>query len=96
MERPAGDAPAISVLVVTTGDKPELRRCLAMVCEQADPLGAEVVLVINKAEKAVSSRAAAELRALCDVLAFEPRAGKSHGLNTGVARCRGESLVHRR
>ena len=90
---PRVDAPAISVLVVTTGDKPELRRCLAKIREQADPLGAELVLVINKAETSVDSRATAELRALCDVLAFEPRAGKSHGLNTGVSLCRGESIA---
>jgi GT2 family glycosyltransferase len=85
--------PAISALVVSLRDSQDLRRCLARVREQAEPLGAEVVLVINAAEGSLGAGAASELRALCHDLAFEPRTGKSHGLNAGVAHCRGEVIA---
>jgi hypothetical protein len=82
-------APEISVLIVSAGDHDGLRVCLEIVREQAEPLGAELVLVINAPEESVDPPVRKDLDAVCDLLAFEPRVGKSHGLNTGVSRCRG-------
>ena len=85
--------PRISVLVVAVDDGDGLRRCLARLREQAEALAAEVVLVINAAEDGLAPAAVANLRATCDVLAFEPAVGKSNALNTGVSLCRGEVIA---
>jgi GT2 family glycosyltransferase len=90
---PSGAGPDVSVLLVTLGDGEGLRRCLAEVRRQAEPLGAEIVLVINAREGSLPAAAAGELAELCDRLAFEPRVGKSHGLNRGVSLCSGEVIA---
>jgi GT2 family glycosyltransferase len=90
---PAEAPPRLSVLVATCRDSAALRACLALVREQARPLGAEVLVVVNDAPDRWPQGSLREVAALCDRLEFEPRVGKSHALNHGVAQCRGEVIA---
>ena len=86
-------SPPISVLVVTCVDSPGLRNALTAVRQQARPLSAEIVLVVNGPTASLSDESTTTLRALCDQLVFEPQVGKSHALNRGVRACRGEVIA---
>lgn len=88
-----GVAPAISVLVASVADAPELRRVLGIIAEQAAPLRAERVLVINASPGSLSTPSQRALAALCDRLIFEPASGKSRALNRGIDACRGEVVA---
>jgi cellulose synthase/poly-beta-1,6-N-acetylglucosamine synthase-like glycosyltransferase len=81
------------VLVATCRDSAPLRACLALVREQARGLEAEVLVVVNDAAGAWPRGSLREVAALCDHVEFEPRVGKSHALNRGVALCRGEVIA---
>jgi cellulose synthase/poly-beta-1,6-N-acetylglucosamine synthase-like glycosyltransferase len=85
-------APRLSVVVTACADSPALRTCLARVRSQADPLGAELLLVVNGPEASVGD-ARLELEKLCDQLVFEPTVGKSHALNRAVDTARGEVIA---
>jgi len=87
------DERAISVLIVSSGRSGLLDECLRRVREQASEVGAEIVVVVNAAAESLSPERRRELAALVDRLEFEPRPGKSHGLNRGVEVCRGEVIA---
>ena len=89
----SGAAPAISVLVVTSGRSRLLDQCLTRVRVQADEIGAEIVVVVNAAPESLPLERRRELEALADRVEFEPRPGKSHGLNRGVEVSRGEVIA---
>lgn len=85
--------PAISVLVASTADSTALREVLRIVGEQASPLRAQRVLVINRSSELLSAPSRVALVGLCDQLLFEPEPGKSRALNRGIDACRGEVIV---
>jgi len=82
-----------SVLVVASEDSPNLRACLQRVRSQARSLASEVVLVLNQAPWETPPGSAKALAELADLVEYEPRVGKSHGLNTGLELCRGEVIA---
>lgn len=84
--------PTVSVLVATLGDAPGLSGCLAALRRQADPRGAELVVVFNRARAEVREQAA-KAGAIADRVLFEAEAGKSNALNRGVEACRGEVIA---
>jgi glycosyltransferase involved in cell wall biosynthesis len=65
---------------------------MARVREQADPLGAEVLLVVNGTEAALGEGRGG-LEALCHKLVLEPRVGKSNALNSAVDASSGEVVA---
>ena len=84
---------AISVLIVSSGRSRLLDECLRRVREQAPEVGAEIVVVVNAPPESLPPERLRELEALVDRLEFEPRPGKSNGLNRGVEVCRGEIIA---
>lgn len=92
---PGSDEALVSVVVAALGDSKELRNCLEILGEQARalPPAVEIVLVLNSREEAVSKESASALSALCDVLEFEARPGKSHALNRAIDAARGEVIA---
>ena len=84
--------PRISVVVTACADSPALRACLARARSEADPLGAEVLLVVNGPEASVGE-ARLELEKCCDQLLFEPAIGKSHALNRAIDAALGEVVA---
>jgi len=80
----ASEHPRVSVLIATCGDAENfVRDVLQTVRQQADALGGEVVVVVNR-----PSCDSEVIRELADVVVCEARPGKSRALNTGVAHCR--------
>jgi len=78
-------APEVCVLIATLGQAELLEPSLAEVRRQADEIGAELLVVVNTAEATADPARLAGWRRLAHRLLFEPRPGKSHALNRGLA-----------
>jgi glycosyltransferase involved in cell wall biosynthesis len=83
----------VSVVIAAGAPSAALDRCLAHVEPQVQRPAAELIVVLNCSPDAVPPDAAAALRARVSQLLFEPRVGKSHALNTGVAASRAEVIA---
>jgi glycosyltransferase involved in cell wall biosynthesis len=73
------------VVVTACDDSPVLRRNLDRIAAQAAPLGAEVVLVVNRS--ADEFALAPELESRVSRVVFESQPGKSNALNRAVEDC---------
>ncbi len=82
----------ISVVVTTCGDSEPLRELLGRIREQGAPLGAELVLAINRPAEDFESTSLDAFSELADRIIHEPEPGKSNSLNTAIRACR-EGLV---
>ena len=83
----------VTVIVTTIDDSPALRGCLARVRAQADALGAEVLLVVNRPAGHLTPAATRALEALSDRLLLVARPGKAGALNAAVRTARNEILA---
>ena len=88
-----GDEGGVSVIVTACDDSHALRLLLENLRTQVDSLRGEIVLAVNGPEQALDPEARLALEKRCDQLIFEPRVGKSHALNTAIARCRGSVVA---
>lgn len=83
----------ISVVVTACEDSEPLRELLACVRDQAGPLGAELVLAINRSAEDIESTSLDAFDKLADRIVHEPVPGKSNSLNTAIRACRGELVA---
>lgn len=79
----------VTVLVASGGESPLLERTLEELRRQAVTAGAELLLVLNRAETDLEEARRSRLEALADRLLFAPEPGKSHALNLGFREARG-------
>lgn len=83
----------VSIVVATLGESPLLTRTLWALRQQADDLGAELLLVFNAGADAPPAGARSEWADLAHRVLHEGRAGKSWALNRGVAAARGDVIA---
>lgn len=77
----------ISVVVTACGDSEPLRELLGRLRGQADPLGAVVVLALNRPAEELESASLDALGELAARIILEPEPGKSNALNTAIRAC---------
>lgn len=83
----------MTVVVTAVTDSKALRACLVNIQEQVREFGGEVLLMMNMAPAELAAESSRALEGLCDRLAFEPRIGKSHALNSAVSLSRGTVIA---
>lgn len=86
-------APEICALIATLGESAALERTLAAVRAQCQELGAELVLAVNAAPQAFPAARRARWDEFADRVVYEPRSGKSHALNAGLAATAAELIA---
>lgn len=85
--------PALTAIVKTVRDTDTLRECLRRLADQARPLAAEVLLVVNRPEDELSAESREALSAIVDRLIYEVEPGMAHAVNAGVKASRGAILA---
>lgn len=83
----------ISVVVTACGDSEPLRELLERLRGQADSLGAEFVLALNRPGEDFEPASLDAFAGLVDQVIHEPEPGKSNALNTAIRSCRGELVA---
>ncbi len=87
------DAPPVTVVVTAVADSKALRTCLVNIQEQVREFDGELLLMMNMAPAELDTESSRVLEGLCNRLAFEPRIGKSHALNSAVSLSRGAVIA---
>lgn len=83
----------ISVIVTACEDSDSLRTLLDRLRGQADSLGAELVLAVNRSAADCESTSLDAFACVADQVVHEPEPGKSNALNTAIRSCHGELVA---
>ena len=83
----------VTVLVTAHEDSPRLSQCLREIWQQAVPLEARVLLVLNLPEERFPAESREALSKYCSRILFVTTVGKSNALNAAVAACESEVIA---